>query len=258
MQIVLVSTGTFVSPTANYFLLKGKTMTRIKTTFAMLSMIAISALASQVQANEYHHIEGLAQDIETKSKLLYREMVNYRQTPQYRHVRSDALELKRLGRQIHAIAEKEGSIFTLESCLNEMDALYHHTAELIDQIDLQTAYRYGRRGETCVVTDLMVDLEDCIHQMRADVAKIRNRTIRQSNRATYAKPVYVAPKPAVVVASRPVYVPSRKTYVPPRVHSTKRAYKQPYNKGYGRGYSGGNNRGGISIGSGGLRVNFKF
>lgn len=220
----------------------------------MLSVIAISALASHVQADEYHHIDRLAQDIQTKSKLLYREMVNYRHSPHYRHVRSDALELKKLARKIHTIARNEGCIFELESCLNELDALYHHTAELIDQIDLNRGYGSGyAHGETCQIQDLMVDLEDCIHHMQADVAQIRNRTIRRSNRTTYTRPVYVAPRPTVVVATKPAYVPTRTAYVP-RGYSNTRGRKHGYVKG--RGHS--NNRGGITVGNGGFRVHFNF
>ena len=247
-------------------------MTRIKTTIVMLTAVAISALVGQVQADEYYHINSLAQDIETKSKLLHREMVNFRHVPQYRYVRSDALELKRLSRQIHKFARNEGNIFELESCLDELAVVYQHTAELVDQIDFETTRGYGQTAGTCLVQDLMVDLEDCIYQMRADVAVIRNRTLRRapirvSNRATYARPAYVAPRPTVVVKTRPAYVPPRSTYVPRSYAGAKRVTVAGKNRApnvskygnvKGRGRVSGPSRSGVTIGSGGFRLNINF
>ena len=253
-------------------------MTRIKTTFTMLTMIAVSVLAAQAQADEYLHINNLAQRIQNKSSELHRQMKHYRYTPHYEHVRRDALDMKRLARDIRRLAEREGSIVTLAACLDELGALYQHTAELVDEIDFSLADGVGYvQGGTCLVQDLMVDLEDCIYKMKEDVAIIRARTIRNLSRRTYYTPavreVYVPRRP-VYVPQKPVYVPpatryvpNRQTYVPPgftrcpntgRLIASSRPPKKVKAQKYGNGRGYNNNRGGITVGKGNFRVHFNF
>jgi len=254
-------------------------MTRIKTTFALLSMIAVSAMATQAQADEYLRINNQAQIIKAKSSELHRQMRHYRYTPHYEHIRRDALDMKRLARDISRLAEREGSITTLAACLDELCVFYDRTAAWVDEIDFSLASGVGRvqPGGTCLVQDLMVDLEDCLYQMKQDVALIRARTLRNVSRRTYYTPavreVYVPRRPAYVpqkpvyVPPKPRYVPNRQAYVPPgyarcpntgRLIASSRPPKnvKAYKYGNGRGYN--NNRGGITVGKGGFRVHFNF
>ena len=235
-------------------------MSRIKTTIALLSMIAVSALTTQAQADEYLHINNLAQLIHDKSSELHKQMKHFRHTPHYDHVRSNALEIKRLANDIRKIAKREGSIVTLAACLDQLATYYHHTAELVDEIDFSVANGVGRvhADASYQVKALMVDLEDCIYQMRQDVAVIQARAYRSASRPVYTPTV-------TKVVTRNVYIPAKPRYVPKYVPAKKYV---PTKKGYagtkafksGRGQVRGQSRsrGGITVGGGNFRVQFKF
>ena len=93
------------------------------------------------------------------------------------------MELKRLARDVHRIAHAERSICELEARLTELDCSFHHIAELIDQVEFQSAHGYGDvNGRTGHVRDLMIDLEDCLHHMQRDVRNLRQYSIRNFHR----------------------------------------------------------------------------
>jgi hypothetical protein len=142
----------------------------------LLSVSAMLAATSTLNANEYRHIESLAVQIQNKTRALVRETNHYRNTPNYCHMEEDTREMARLAQHIRDVAHNEGDLFHLQADLNDLDRVFHHVERLFDVTELDAAYGNGHvRGNTRHVKNLLNRIEDCIHEMREDVAAIRCR-----------------------------------------------------------------------------------
>jgi hypothetical protein len=138
-------------------------------------MAAIGALwfASAARADPMAHVDQLALDIQSKAGLLMRETRHYVHTPEYQHLREDALRLRRLANHVHQIAHQGGSVFHLNSDLVELDRSFRHIQSLFDRIESSAQYGVGHvHGPTEHVRELLCAIEECIRHMQDDVREL--------------------------------------------------------------------------------------
>ena len=237
-----------------------------KLTFSFFAMlIAVSAYASQANADVCKHIDEMAVLIQRQTRALQRETVHYRYTPQYRKLVVCVNELQRLATHIHEVTHFEGNLDHLKVDLRELDREFHQIENLFDRAEVEAARGCSRiRGNTAHVKRLLNAIENAIHHIQDDVdALIRRQVVRQ-------RPVYVPTRP-VYVPTRPVYVPTRPPYSGGFDAPVRRPGSTcPLNQSY-RGIDiNGNVRSphdrhaydrsgsGFSIGGGSTRIHFRF
>ncbi len=215
-----------------------KNITQIITAFVAL------AFATTAGADEYQHVDSMANRIQNKTRQLLRASRMFEHTPEYEHVVADVAEMERIGRHIHELAHHEASVFHLEQDLQELDTQFHHVVDVFLKIERDAAYGYGHsHGNTNRVRRILVELQETIHHMQEDVAAIRARTRPQPHTAFRA--------------------PVRQTYGPAQVYRPQMV--QPAH-GYhsGGGYGNirqscyGQGRSGITLGNENFQINFGF
>ncbi|MEL7497152.1 MAG: hypothetical protein AAFN77_06040 [Planctomycetota bacterium] len=222
-----------------------KLVTKI-TTFCSF-LVASIAMTATASADTYDHIDRMAVDIQTKARLLIRETVHYRSTPQYRQLVAETSKLYRLAAHIHDVTHFEGNLVHLEADLRDLDRCFHRLEALFDYTEASNGVGCSQvRGNTAHVKRLLNRVEDCIHHMQDDVAQLRRFAYRQ-----VARPV-----------TQPHYRPNlnRGIYTPNRGIYNQRGYSQgtcPSSRGYGNTGRVGSGVG-FSIGGGSSRIEFRF
>ena len=133
--------------------------------------------STQVNADEFRHIDQLAVKIQRTTKRLISEVRHYRDTPAYGHLLADSREIYRLATHIHDLSHFQGRLAHMESDLQELDRKFHHLESVFDRVEHDAEfYGDGRiRGNTAHVKRLLDSIADLIHQMRSDIADIRRR-----------------------------------------------------------------------------------
>ncbi len=188
--------------------------------FASFSFVVLAAMTSEANADTYKHIDRIANRIQNQANQIVKETNHYVHTPQYHHLRNDALAVAALAEHIHELAHHHGSVAHLASDLAELDARFHHLESVIEQIEVSAAYGHGHlHGSTKRVHRLLDRIEDDIHHLQTDIASLR------------------------VVTHRPVFVAPAPVYPPPHFHG-------------GHGRSGGGRT--ITIGGGSSQFTFRF
>jgi hypothetical protein len=145
--------------------------------------LAAFALPAAAQADTYSHIDGLALRLQKNTRLLDREFsTHYRHTAGYRHLRSDSVEMARAAGRLHEVAHEHGSLSHLQSDLRQIDRLFHHLEDLVNQIEHEADFddHHGRfggygghiHGDTSDVRRLMNSIEDAIHHLQSDLAEL--------------------------------------------------------------------------------------
>jgi uncharacterized membrane protein YgcG len=212
----------------------------IKTITSLFTLLVMSAFTTQVNADEYHHIDQLAVKIQRTAKRLLRETVHYRHTAEYGHMVADANEIYRLATHVHKVTHFEGNLNHLQNDVDELDRQFHHLNGVFDRIEHNAAYGSGHvHGNTAHVKRLLDSIEDSIHHMTDDLQEIRKRTI-------VARPVYTRP------VLRPVYGGVGAHGSSGYGHGG-RSYG-----GYGGGHGSHNSGFGFSFGGGSSRINIRF
>ncbi|MEM9943964.1 MAG: hypothetical protein AAF939_20565 [Planctomycetota bacterium] len=146
-----------------------------KTAFSIIAtLFAIAVFQTNAKADIYQHVDGLAQDIQTKTRLLLRETVHYRYTPQYRSLVQCTRNLNRLARHIHEVTHFEGNLIYLQADLKELAHEFYNLESLFDRIELSQATSGCSRivGNTGDVKHLLIAIEQCILEMHQDVSRI--------------------------------------------------------------------------------------
>jgi len=163
--------------------------------FASFSFIVLATMATGANADTYSHIDQIANRIQNRANQIVNETGHYVHTPQYQHLRSDALAVAELAEHIHELAHHHGSAAHLASDLAELDAEFHHLESLFHQIEISAAYGHGHvHGNTNNVRRLLDRIEDDIHHLQTDIASLRTVTRR---------PVIYAPVPVVPAYTQP-------------------------------------------------------
>jgi hypothetical protein len=178
----------------------------IKSITAVLTLVVATSFATQVNADEYRHIDQLAQKIQRYSKQLKNEVRHYRHTPEYNHLVNDVNNVYRLATHIHDVTHFEGNLFHLQSDLAELDREFHHLESVFDRIEHNAAYGNGHvHGSTAHVKRLLNNIEDSIHHITVDVQILRApRVFHQPvYRPVYRQPVYQQPTCRVPTYNRP-------------------------------------------------------
>ena len=92
---------------------------------------------------------------------------------------ADAVRLRSLAAQVHAIAHYGVDVDRLAVKVRKMDSLFHHLEDLFDRTECEASRGYGHiHGNTRHVKQLLNAIEDCIHHMRDDIAKLRRLCYR--------------------------------------------------------------------------------
>ena len=151
------------------------------------------AFAPAAQADTYSHIDGLAVQLQRQATLLDREFTaHYRHTSQYRHLHSDSIQMVRLAGHVHEVAHNHGSLAHLRSDLRQLDRLFHHIEDLVDEIE-HTAGGFGHHdyghyghghhgfggyggghidGNSRHVARILRQMEDTLHHLQDDVEQL--------------------------------------------------------------------------------------
>jgi hypothetical protein len=155
--------------------------------FASFSFAIIAAMATDANADTYSHIDQIASRIQKRANQIVNETSHYVHTPQYAHLRSDAIAVAALAEHIHELAHHHGSVAHLASDLAELDAEFHHMESLFHQIEISAAHGHGHvHGNTAHARRLLDRIEDDIHHLQTDIASLR--VVRH-------RPVIIAPAP---------------------------------------------------------------
>lgn len=192
------------------------------------SLIALGMLVTTLStsgfADTYRHIDGLALSIQRKARLLQRETVHYRHTPEYRHLLDDTRDLYRFATHLHEVAHHHGSLAHLESDVRQLDSKFHHLEAVFDRVENAAAHGHGHvDGHTAHVKALLRSIESSIHHLQDDIRSLRHP-----------------------ICNYPV--------VPVTPHHE--VYRRGHH-GHGPGYSN-RPRGGISFGGGSTRFTINF
>ena len=218
---------------------------KIALTFCAALMVVASS-AGSAQADIYQHIDDLAVDIQAKSRLLARQSVHYRYTPQYRSIVMCTRKLYRLARHIHEVTHFQGNLVHLQADLQDLEFEFDALENLFDRTELYAARGCSRvAGNTAHVKELLNALEDCIHLMREDVDQLVAESQCPSRRA------------------RPAIGPQHRGHVP------SGQFHPNYSRFGNSGYLDADRRSidprvtrtngyGLSIGGGSTRIQFRF
>jgi hypothetical protein len=149
-------------------------MTISRISFAAVLMIIAGAGAS-ARADEFEHIDSLALSLQRQTRELYNEFgEHYRHASHSIHLRNDAAKMFRLARHIHDVAHVGGSLNHIAADLRQLDQLFHHLEDLVEHIEHDAFHGDGHvHGDTGHVQALMSEIEDTIHHLRADVNELR-------------------------------------------------------------------------------------
>ncbi len=147
-------------------------MTIARNTFtALLAILGLAVTGQAVQAAPNDHMDRHAVRLRALAAQAVNEVrIHYRHTPQYGHLISDAREIYAKADHIHRIAHRGVCPSHLLSDLNELDRLFHHTGELIRQVELRARHGHGHvDGDTRHMRILGAQMAQELHQMMAEV-----------------------------------------------------------------------------------------
>lgn len=234
-------------------------MKRLTTKLFIASTILALLATTQANANDYLRLKSDARTIERKANKLAKETKHYRVTPQYEQLVCDVDQFISLSQHITDRVANGGSIGRIRTYVNQLDATFLHVEGLFDTIEYNAANGVGiKQGNTAHVKRHLNVIEDCILRMQEDVATIQARVRAENIRRPVVvnRPVVVAQRP-VVVRPTPVVKQRPPTYYNAPARGSSRAcptrgrpipaYSNP-----------GSGRGGVTIGSGGSRINIRF
>lgn len=172
------------------------------TTAALLAMTALFASATIASADARRDLDQIACRLAKDTDLLVQEAaIHYRHTPQYPHLISDAVQMKRLANHIHSIVNY-GSITHLKHDVNELDRLFHHVEGLIHQIEINARHSYHGghiHGDTFHVCRGLKLIEADIHLMQ-NYLRVLCQPVHVH------RPVYTAPIVTTPIYNKPVHV----------------------------------------------------
>lgn len=164
-------------------------MTQTFTKLALLiTTFALTWSPGDTQADIYQHIDSLAIKIRNNARQITRETVHYRHTPEYAVMVADSKRLYRLAQHIHDVTHFEGNLVHLTNDLNQLGHAFRHLENLFDRVERNAALGIGHiHCNTAHVRRLLDCIDDDIHQMRRDVAKLRRLVARSQ--------AYYSPRP---------------------------------------------------------------
>ena len=163
-------------------------------TNATLAALALAVLAGSANAADYRHLDRIALRITKNTEALFREFrYHYRHTSEYRHLISDARELRSHALHIHDVAHHRGSLCHLARDVRDMDRLFHHLENVVERVERSSHCEYHSghiHGNTSHVARLMHAIEDDLHHLGEDVEGV-------AIAARYSPPIrtYRAPAP---------------------------------------------------------------
>lgn len=167
------------------------------TTATLLAITALTASATIAAADTRHHLDEIACRLARDTDTLVQEAaIHYRHTPQYPHLISDAVQMKRLANHIHAIV-LHGSIDYLKRDVDDLDRLFHHVEGLIHQIEVNSRHSFHGghiHGNTFHVCRGLKLIEADIHHLQNDLRILcRTAPVHQTfvQPQVYNKPVFV-------------------------------------------------------------------
>ena len=141
------------------------------------TLFAISILITPAQADHYQTIFVLAQDVRDKSLAAIDEIDHQGGGPQFRHLRNDILEMKRLAARVHRKAHSRADICEIRFAVEELDEAYRHVARQTSQFE--SRFRYAGSptfGAPCQLTAIMNDIRTCVNALRSEVRYLIART----------------------------------------------------------------------------------
>ncbi|MCA9269163.1 MAG: hypothetical protein KDA41_11865 [Planctomycetales bacterium] len=138
------------------------------------AVLCIAGAANQAQAAGYAHLDGLAVSMQSQARDLYNEFgLHFRHAAHFDHLRSDAANLYYLARHVHEVAHAGGATHHLEADLAQLDSVFHHLEDLVAHIEDDAHFGGGHiHGSTYHVQLKLRQMETTIHHMQSDVTEM--------------------------------------------------------------------------------------
>ena len=236
------------------------TASKITLAFAFTFVAFAFVLSSPANGDEFDRIDNMAQKIQKKSRLLIKETVHYRHTPQYHQLFDATNHLYDAATHVHQVAHFENNLDHLQSDLADLDRYFDQLEDLFQATEDSASRGRGQvHGNTGYARSLLRSIERSIDSMRRDVRKAQSKIVSKPRDVYYApvKPQHHHNSHARQIHNNHRYL--SQTNVRPRVVTPaivqprvvpqyRSAYPQQRRAG---GFS-------LSIGGGSSRLHFNF
>ena len=134
--------------------------TASKITLAVAFTALIFVLSPSVKGDEFDRIDSRAQKIQKKARLLIKETVHYRHTPQYRSLVAATTHLYDVATHVHEVAHFSNNLNHLQSDLADLDRYFHQLEGLFQATEDLTSRGLGQvHGNTAYFRGLLRSVE---------------------------------------------------------------------------------------------------
>ena len=145
-----------------------------KSIVASIAAILFTFSAANAEGNSWRHLQGLALDIQLKSDRLLGQTHHYVHTPYYQTMLRTISQMRRKAVRVHVLAVQRGCLHEMERELIALDRNFHRVRGLFSRAERDAAVGVGRiHGKTFQLRDFVDCLEDDIHHLQEDIARLR-------------------------------------------------------------------------------------
>lgn len=163
---------------------------------AIVFTALVIVCGASVHGDDFDRIDSRAKKIQEKTRLLIKETVHYRHTPQYAALVNATTCLYDSATHVHKVAHFQNNLNHLQADLADLDRYFHQIEGLFKAAADSSSRGHGHvHGGTGRVKSLLRSIENNIDKIRRDVRRVQSR-------ATAHQAVRHAP--VVVKQSKPV------------------------------------------------------
>ena len=228
--------------------------TASKISLAVTFTVLAFALTASAKADEYDRIDRFAQKIQKKSRLLIKETIHYRHTPQYRALVDASTYLYDAASHVHQVAHFANNLDHLQADLADLDRHFHQLEGLFEATKDSASRGHGRVHNTGYAKGLLRSIEVSIDLMRRDVRKVQSKFASTHHHEVH-HPVVKVPHRNQNAYSHNKSHRRAQAIVEPRVVKPVVHSAVPQ---YGPAYPQRRQASGFSISIGGGRINLNF
>ena len=141
---------------------------------ASIAAILFTFSAANAEGNSWRHLQDLALDIQLKSDRLLGQTHHYVHTPYYQTMLRTISHMRRKAVRVHVLAIQRGCLYEMERELITLDRNFRRVRALFSRAEHDAAVGVGRiQGKTFQIRDLVHCIEDDIHHIQGDIARLR-------------------------------------------------------------------------------------
>ena len=168
-----------------------------------MTVAALGISAANASAADPHHIDDLAFAVRNDAARIANEVrYHFRHSPHFEHLYSDAYEMYQLADHIHDIAHEHGDLEHIRADMTELDELFHHLEELVDEATVggihgghySSWHRRSHGYHGARLKRLVARLSENLHHLQEDVDAVLGPVVIPQQPVIPAPPVFNAPK----------------------------------------------------------------